>query len=53
MIITVKSKKHGDKEILIDDEDYDKVKNYTWTLGHETKQGHFYVVSSFNKISVF
>jgi len=34
MIIKINSKKHGTHDLLIDDEDYDKVKKYGWYLKH-------------------
>jgi hypothetical protein len=40
MIITVFSKKHGEKYFIIDDEDFDKIKDYKWYVHlaiHDTK----------------
>lgn len=41
MIFTVKNNKYGNVEVIIDDEDYDLVKNYLWYL-HKTNSG-FYI----------
>lgn len=43
MKFTVYSKKHGPKEVLVDDEDWDRVKDYKWMLALE--QSSFYIVT--------
>lgn len=49
MEIKINSKKHGEKIVLIDDKDYEKVKNYTWCVN---KIGNsFYVISNGKKIN--
>jgi hypothetical protein len=35
MILKIHSKKHGDFKVLIDDEDYDKIKDYTWRVSKD------------------
>lgn len=40
-----KSKKYGDKEILVDDWNYDKVKNYVWSI--DFSDGTFYARTVF------
>ena len=42
MIFTINSPKYGIKEILIDDEDYEKVSKYNWHLGKNRK--NIYVI---------
>lgn len=42
MIFIINSPKYGEKEILIDDEDYDKVSKYNWHLGKNRK--NIYVI---------
>lgn len=46
MELTIKSKKHGEIKFLIDDEDYDKIKMYTWTLNYQVSVGNFYIVAA-------
>lgn len=42
-IITLHSKVHGLKEVLIDDEDYEKVSKHTWWVSKVDKKGTVYV----------
>lgn len=37
MILIIDSKKHGRHEVIIDDEDYDKIKNYNWFIMKQRK----------------
>ena len=49
--IFIKSKVHGNKEVLIDTEDWDKVKKYKWNVNRNVRAKHkevFYVVSTSN-----
>ena len=46
MEITVNSKTHGKKIFLIDDEDYEKIKDYTWCIVKDKNSGNFYVRTS-------
>lgn len=41
----IESPKYGDKEITIDTEDYDRVKNYRWFLNYQPKINKFYVIA--------
>lgn len=43
MIIVAKSPKHGEKSILIDDEDYDKIKNYNWFPYYDSHVDNYYI----------
>lgn len=47
MILTLKSPKYGVKEVLIDDEDYDKIKGYIW---HIYKRPYTFYCGTFYKI---
>jgi len=47
MELIVKSEKHGEKIILIDDEDYNLIKNHTWRVGKYGK--NFYVITTIFK----
>jgi hypothetical protein len=40
MIISIQSKKYGDQEIIIDDEDYNRIKKHTWYI--DKKKNIFY-----------
>lgn len=42
MEIKINSPKFGEKIVLIDDEDYEKIKDYSWHLKLEKKTGNFY-----------
>jgi len=46
VILTIISKKYGIKEVIIDDEDYDKVKSYKWYINKDRSSNIFYVVHS-------
>ena len=49
--IFIESKKHGNKEVLIDTEDWDRVKNYRWSINKNvraTRKEVYYVVSTSN-----
>jgi len=35
----IESKKYGNYTVLVDEEDWDKVKNYTWRLQYDTRYG--------------
>lgn len=48
MELKINSKTHGEKILLIDDEDYDKIKNYTWGVKYDKTIDNFYV-AAFNK----
>jgi len=45
MIFKINSPKYGEKEILIDEEDYDIVKNYNWFLDRSDKINNFYIIT--------
>jgi len=45
MELKIESVRHGNHIILIDDEDYDKIKNITWHIGYERHSGGYYVLS--------
>jgi len=45
MEIILKSPKYGEKKVLIDDEDYGKIKNYTWCLSFDPTINGFYVTA--------
>jgi hypothetical protein len=49
MEIIIKSKKFGDKTVLIDEEDYDKIKNYKWGV---YKYGNDFYIKRFKAGSV-
>jgi hypothetical protein len=42
MKFIVRSKKYGNKEVLIDDEDWERVKQYTWGI-HKQNRSTFYI----------
>jgi len=42
--ITINSPKYGLHEILIDDEDYEKIKDYKWCVHYQHNVNNFYVV---------
>jgi len=42
MEITIKSQKYGEQTIIIDDEDFEKVKGYTWVLNFRKNRNVFY-----------
>ncbi len=49
--IFIESEKHGNKEVLIDTEDWDRVKGYRWNLNKNVRakaKDVFYVVSTSN-----
>jgi hypothetical protein len=46
MILKLKSEKHGDQECLIDDDDYDLIKNYTWYPKYDKKLNGFYACTN-------
>ena len=43
MIIDIHHKTIGTKQLIIDDEDYDKIKNYNWRLNNTSNKHTFYV----------
>jgi hypothetical protein len=45
-IITVNSNTHGQKHILVDDDDYPFLKTKTWCILKDTTHGKFYAVTS-------
>jgi hypothetical protein len=45
MVLTIQTRKYGIKEFIIDDEDYDKVKNYKWGVNKDHDKDIFYVIS--------
>jgi len=47
MIFTINSPKYGEKEILIDDEDYNKIKDFKWCILKNSKETNapFYVAT--------
>jgi hypothetical protein len=47
----VSSKKHGDKEIIIDAEDYNKIKYYHWSILCSRK--YFYVITDYAKKRIY
>jgi len=47
MQLKIISRKYGEKIILIDDEDYNKIKNYKWGVSYNKKYDNFYVRSKF------
>lgn len=46
MIIEINSKKYGIKKVLIDDEDFDLIKNHTWHLSYYKKINNFYAITN-------
>lgn len=44
MLIKIESKKHGERYTLIDDEDYGKIKDFTW---HLSKDRHDFYIETF------
>ena len=46
MKFEINSTKHGTKEVLIDDEDWKIVKNYTWHISYDKTINNFYISSS-------
>jgi len=46
--ITIKSKKHGNKKVCIDTEDWDRVKDYNWSLSTPKKNGNCYAKTQIN-----
>lgn len=49
MEIKINSPKYGEKIVLIDDEDYDIIKNYSWYVRLEKKTGCFYAQTNIYK----
>jgi hypothetical protein len=47
--ILLVSPKYGDQECIIDTEDYNKIKDYHWSLSLEKSTNRFYVMSYFKK----
>lgn len=47
MVLTINSKKHGIKEVLIDDEDFEKVNQYKWSISKIKNK--FYIARSENR----
>lgn len=43
MELTINSKTYGEVKFLIDDEDYDKIKNYTWHISKGILNYNFYI----------
>lgn len=46
MILIVKSKKHGEKEVLIDDSDFFKVSQLKWHLLYDKCINGFYIITT-------
>ena len=49
--IFIESKKHGNKEVLIDTEDWERVKSYRWSLNRNARAKHkevYYIISTSN-----
>jgi len=46
MKIIIKSKKYGERTIIIDDEDYDSIKNYNWGLHYNSYIDGFYITTN-------
>lgn len=44
MEFIIKSKKYGDKIVLIDEEDYDKIKDYKCCLSFHKRMNTFYII---------
>lgn len=42
----IQSKKYGDKEVIIDIEDWDKIKKYKWYVRFDQSINNFYVVTN-------
>jgi len=51
MIIPLNTTKYKNQNILIDDEDYDKFKKYTWTLYSTPRHNSIYVVATYAAIN--
>lgn len=45
LLIVLKSKKYGDKECVIDIEDYNKIKIYRWGVYKNKKRSNFYCIA--------
>lgn len=43
MYFEINSKKYGNINVLIDDEDYEKIKNYTWGVQYSKRADSFYI----------
>lgn len=41
MEITIQSKKHGDKIVLIDAEDFEKISNFKWHVNYNKKNNYY------------
>lgn len=48
-IIYIKSKKHGIKEVLVDDEDYNRVNEFKWHILYDKDNPDYYCVFRRNK----
>jgi hypothetical protein len=48
MVLIIRSPKYGIKEVLIDSEDYDKIKNKRWCVSYDSKAKEFYVKDTNN-----
>ena len=52
MKFLVDSRKYGKYEVIIDIDDYDKIKNYRWYINYKTATAteinHFYIITHFN-----
>ena len=45
--IIIQSKKYGDKIILIDEEDFDKISKYKWMLRYDKgRSDKFYIITN-------
>lgn len=49
-IIIANSRKHGSKEVLVDDGDYDYLKQFNWTVCTTKKSRTFYALRAIRKI---
>lgn len=45
MEFIVACKKHGDKTVIVDDEDWNKIKNYKWTIWFHPERKVYYTIA--------
>lgn len=45
MEFIVACKKHGDKTVIVDDEDWNKIKNYKWTIWFHPQRKLYYAIA--------
>lgn len=46
MELKINSPKYGERIVLIDDEDYERISKYKWHLGYEKNVDNFYILSN-------